>query len=81
VSLNVRESSEATHLTIRGDDDQEALSVNVIEYGHDGVPKLLVRAGMGAVISSGFDLDPQSAIQLSNALKRHALRLLQEVPA
>jgi hypothetical protein len=61
--------------------DAPRLSVHVLEYEDGEEPRILVRAGMGAAINSGFDLPPEKALELAKALTRHANALLAKEPA
>jgi hypothetical protein len=57
-------------------------SVSVQEYDEEqGGKLLLVRASSKAVLSMGFDIDPELAVELAEALTKHAKHLMQEVTA
>jgi hypothetical protein len=58
-------------------------SVSVQEYDQkqEGVPLLLVRATCKATVSLGFDLTPENALELAEALTRHANNLLTKTEA
>jgi hypothetical protein len=60
-----------------------AFSVSVQEYEEDriGGPLLLVRATCKATVSLGFDLSPENALKLAEALTKHANNLLTKTEA
>jgi hypothetical protein len=56
-----------------------SFSVSVQEYGVDQSDQaLLVRVSSDAVVTLGFDLPPVKALELSEALSKHAMALLSK---
>jgi hypothetical protein len=56
-------------------------SVCVQEYDEAGGPLLLVRTACKATVSLGFDLSPENALALAEALTKHANNLLTKTEA